>query len=403
MTFQVIDGVRVWGEPDADSLAQAVRCARVGDVAAVALMADHHKGYSQPIGGVVAYRGAVSPSGVGYDIACGNKAVRTDLHINDVRRDLPRIMDTIARQISFGMGRKNAKPIDHDLFDDPTWRDVPDLLPLQRLAREQLGTVGAGNHYVDILVEPATDAVWVAVHFGSRGFGHRTATGFLNLAAGRAFDAKPPRESMDQDPTLLSLQTDLGQAYMAAMALAGRYAYAGRDYVTDEVLAILGARSTFAVHNHHNFAWVEQHNGEEVVVVRKGATPLAPGQLGFVGGSMADIAVIIRGVDTAEARQALLSTVHGAGRIMSRTQAAGRFQWRTRKRTGGVISPKQMAQAVRAYGVELRGGGPDESPFVYRKLEQVLAAHRGTLEVVHQLRPVGVAMAGPDEHDPYRD
>lgn len=403
MAYQVIDGVRVWGRPDPASLQQAARCSQVGNVAGVALMADHHKGYSQPIGGVVAYRGAVSPSGVGYDIACGNKAVRTNLKAAEIRPDLPRIMDEIYRQVSFGLGRKQKRPLDHELFDDPTWVDIPELGMLKDLAREQLGTVGSGNHFVDLFEEPATGELWVGVHFGSRGFGHKTATGFLNLTHGRPFADRGRGESMDQPPTVIPLNTDQGQAYLAAMRLAGRYAYAGRDYVVDQVLGILGARATFTVHNHHNFAWIEEHGGEELVVVRKGATPCWPGQLGFVGGSMADISVIVRGKESPEARAAFYSTVHGAGRVMSRTEAAGKFNWKTKSRQGGKITPAQMHAAVRAYGVELRGAGTDESPFVYRRLQEVLDAHAGTLEVLHLLRPIGVAMAGPEEFDPYKD
>jgi tRNA-splicing ligase RtcB (3'-phosphate/5'-hydroxy nucleic acid ligase) len=401
--YRLVNGVKVWGEPDPDSVAQAVRCAQTGDVAGVVLMADHHKGYSQPIGGVVAYRESISPSGVGYDIACGNKAVRTDLKAAMIRKELPQLMDEIYRTVSFGIGRKNPRPVDHDLFDDPTWQDVREIAPLKKLAAEQLGTVGSGNHFVDLLEEPATGDLWVAVHFGSRGFGHRTASGFLNLAAGRPFDSRAPGESMDQPPTVLRLKTPLGQAYLAAMRLAGRYAYAGRDAVIRQVLELLGARPTFEVHNHHNFAWIEQHAGEQVVVVRKGATPLAPGQLGFVGGSMADISVIVRGRETPEAREALFSTVHGAGRVMSRTAAAGKMNWKLKRRVGGRITPEMMHEAIRSYGVVLRGGGTDESPSVYRRLETVLDAHAGTLEVLHALRPIGVAMAGLDEYDPYQD
>lgn len=403
MAFQRVRGVKVWGVPDEATVEQMVNLMKHGDVVDAALMADHHLGYSQPIGGVIAYRDTVSPSGVGFDIACGNKAVRTNLKAADIKPDLPRIMDTIFARISFGLGRKNPDPIDHELFDDPTWVDVPVLKSLRKLAYEQLGTVGSGNHYVDLFEEPATGDLWVGVHFGSRGFGHKTATGFLNLARGRSFDAGPAGGGMHEPPTLLPLKTQLGQDYMAAMKLAGRYAYAGRDYVVQQVLDILGAHSTFEVHNHHNFAWEEEHFGERLIVIRKGATPSRPGQLGFVGGSMADISVILRGKDTEEARQTLYSTVHGAGRIMSRTRAAGRMNWKKKRRMGGEISREAMMKAVKAYGVELRGAGTDESPFVYRRLQEVLNAHQGTVEVLHVLRPIGVAMAGEGEYDPFMD
>ena len=402
---RIIDGIPVWGEPDHSSVEQIKRCASEKHARAAALMADHHKGYSQPIGGVVAYRDAISPSGVGYDIACGNKAVRTPLRGYEVQGEIKRIMDRIYREVRFGIGGEQDRPQDHPLFDDPTWNEVKLLAPLKQLARQQLGTVGSGNHYVDLFVDEE-DYVWVGVHFGSRGFGHRTASGFLNLAAGREFDDRAPGESMDQPPTVLSLKTQLGQDYLAAMHLAGRYAYAGRDRVVEQVLRILGTHAIEEVHNHHNFAWLEEHHGEKLWVVRKGATPNRPGQRSFVGGSMGDISVILEGVDSDENRLALNSTIHGAGRIMSRTQAAGRVKWvrgRPVRVKGGQISREMMLEWVRKMGVELRGAGTDESPHVYKRLPEVLDAHANTIRIVHTLRPIGVAMAGEDVYDPYKD
>ncbi|WP_322924219.1 RtcB family protein [Paenibacillus campi] len=409
MAFQVIEGVKVWGEPDAGAVSQAITCSQHGNVVQALLMADHHKGYSQPIGGVVAYSGQISPSGVGYDIGCGNKAVRTNLLASDVMPHIADMMDQIASTIAFGVGRGNRYRVDHELFDDPDWNVYKQVAgekghnELKQLARQQLGTVGSGNHYVDLFVEPTTDRLWIGNHFGSRGFGHKTASGFLNLAAGREFGGKAPGEHMDQPPVLLNLDDELGELYYRAMKLAGRYAYAGRDTVIDEVLKMIGGEADLAVHNHHNFAWKEQHNGQETIVVRKGATPSAPGQLGFIGGSMADISVIVRGKDSAENAESFYSTVHGAGRVMSRTQAAGKMNWKTRTRAGGQITREQMRQAIAEFGVELRGADTDESPFVYRRLQTVLDAHHDTLDVLHVLRPIGVCMAGADEFDPYKD
>ncbi|MFD0589627.1 RtcB family protein [Paenibacillus sp. GCM10027627] len=408
MAYQTINGVRVWGKPEENALSQAATCAAHGNVVQALLMADHHKGYSQPIGGVVVYDGQISPSGVGYDIGCGNKAVRTQLLAADIKPRLGSLMNELARKVSFGVGRVNNKKVDHELFDDPDWnvyatfgQDVH--RKLMKLAREQLGTVGSGNHYVDLFEEAGTGRLWIGNHFGSRGFGHRTASGFLNLAAGREFLGKAPGEGMDQPPVLFDMNSELGDMYYRAMKLAGRYAYAGRDYVIQQVLSIVGAEADFEVHNHHNYAWKETHDGKERMVVRKGATPSAPGQLGFIGGSMGDISVIVRGKDTAENRESYYSTVHGAGRIMSRTQAAGKMNWKTRSRSGGAVTTEQMREAVASFGVELRGAGTDESPFVYRKLQEVLDAHAETIDVLHVLKPIGVCMAGADEFDPYKD
>jgi tRNA-splicing ligase RtcB len=408
--YQTINGVRVWGNVIENALSQAVTCSQFGNVEQVLLMADHHKGYSQPVGGVVVYENQVSPSGVGYDIACGNKAVRTNLKYMDLGAHfMNQVMDDIEKNISFGVGRSNVEKVDDALFDDPAWYVYQDMggkdihQSMKALAQNQLGTVGSGNHFVDIFVEKDTECIWIANHFGSRGFGHKTASGFLNLAAGRKFSDRAPGESMEAPPTLLDLGTDVGDAYMEAMRLAGLYAYAGRNYVIQQVLNIMGAEATFEVHNHHNYAWKEIHQGKEYVVVRKGATPSAPKQLGFIGGSMADISVIVQGKDTQENIDSFYSTVHGAGRIMSRTQAAGKMNYKTRQRMGGEITPEMMEGAIREYGVMLRGAGTDESPFAYKKLPDVLSAHAETVEILHELRPIGVCMAAAMEIDPYKD
>lgn len=407
VSYKIIDGVTVFGEPDSGSLRQAVTCLNHGRTKGVALMADHHLGYSQPIGGVVVYEpDQISPSGVGFDIACGNKAVRTNLSHADVAKDLPRIMDQIWKDISFGIGRKNPRPVDHPVLHNPLWDDEKRYLgPLRKMAEEQLGTVGAGNHYIDLFVDREDDSIWVGVHFGSRGPGFRIAAGVLNLIKNRAFHDSPPRDSMHAAPALLDLNTDLGRFYWESMHLAGEFAYAGRDHVISEVLGILGTEANMEVHNHHNFAFKEEHSGETAIVVRKGSTPCWPGQRSFIGGSMGDISVIVEGIDSDEAKAAYYSTVHGAGRVMSRTQAAGRYRRRRgrRERVGGVVDMDKVKDDLVRRGIELRGGGADEAPEVYRRLMPVLEAHKESIEILHVLDPIGVAMAGPDEADPYKD
>ncbi len=145
--MQTIDGIPVFGDPVDEGALRQIRKAKE-NAAHAALMADHHLGYGVPIGGVVAYRDAISPTGVGYDIACGNKAVRLDLKVDGIRDYMPEIMDGIVDQIAFGVGRKNNdRDKDHALFDDDAW-SIPAVAPLKKMARQQLGTVGSGNHYV---------------------------------------------------------------------------------------------------------------------------------------------------------------------------------------------------------------------------------------------------------------
>ena len=333
---------------------------------------------------------------------CGIMAVETDADAETVRASLPMILGDIARRVAFGVGRVNQTPIDHPLFDDPLWQDDAGVASLRDRAAAQLGTVGSGNHFVDVLVDEAGH-VWIAAHFGSRGFGHGVASGFLNLAAGRRFAERAPGDNMDADPTLIPAWSALGQAYIRAMNLAGKYAYAGREYVVRQVLDILGADAGEVVHNHHNFAWFENiGHGESAWVVRKGATPAWPSQRGFVGGSMGDMAAVVEGLATDEAIAALHSTVHGAGRIMSRTAAKGRYKRGVMKQAGAVTR-QMMSERCREFGVLVRGGDVDESPHVYRPLAGVLAAHADSIRVVHTLRPIGVVMAGADVQDPYKD
>lgn len=432
--MKFVDGIPVWGAPiDEGALSQIKECARTA--VHVALMADHHKGYSVPIGGVLAYHDQISPSGVGFDIACGNKAVLTDADAGDVQRNIVSIMDDVWRRVSFGIGRKNNVEVEHELFeDDPAWL-IPEVSRHKSMARSQLGTVGSGNHYVDIFRDEQ-NRIWIGVHFGSRGLGHKIATHFLESAGAS--------DNMDAPPCLINANSYLGEDYLTAMELAGRYAYAGRDWVCQEVANILGANILDEVHNHHNFAWRETHFGEKLWVIRKGATPAFPGQKGFVGGTMGEASVILEGVASSDGPEALYSTVHGAGRVMSRTAAKGKTKIRKvwqcgmrgcgmtipikdgkmgadgsnprcscggkmHRRTAteiispGRISVSDLKQWLDKANVELRGGGLDEAPQAYKRLNEVLTYHQNSVKILHTLTPLGVCMAGADEFDPYKD
>src|SRR5690242_20412897 len=323
--------IKTFGRVDERSHKQLLRCMSAGDAEFGVLCADHHPGYSQPIGGGIAYEGHISPSGVGYDIGCGNKAARTELTRADLDNlgGVETVMREITRRISFGMGVPAQERADHPVLDKIRNADFAPQRRLVQLAESQLGTVGSGNHYVN-LMEDEQRRVWVGVHFGSRGFGHKTASGFLALAEGKRFDEHAVEGEMDSPPVLFETGSELGHSYISAMELAGAYAYAGRDVVVSKVLEILGAEAEHEVHNHHNFAWRESHFGRDYWVIRKGCTPARPGQEGFVGGSMGTESVILEGVESVENEKALYSTVHGAGRVMSRTQAAGRVRKRKR-------------------------------------------------------------------------
>lgn len=191
---------------------------------------------------------------------------------------------------------------------------------------------------------------------------------------------------------------------MRCMELAGRYAYAGRDWVCQKVAEILRGTIQEEVHNHHNFAWNESHFGKNYWVIRKGATPAFPGQKGFVGGSMGDISVILQGVESVESSTALYSTIHGAGRAMGRNQAKGKRDRKTGKQlTEGLIKREDMDKWISEAKVELRGGDVDEAPQAYKRIKEVLNYHSKTIKILHTLRPIGVCMADNRTFDPYKD
>lgn len=429
---------KIYGAHDTKTLAQLDRCLSTGSAAAGVLCADGHLGYAHPIGGVVGYTDHISISGVGFDIGCGNMAVRLDTRYDDIAPRVSTILHDVAKVISFGVGRKNAERVDHALFESELW-NAADVANLKAMALSQLGTVGSGNHYVD-LFEDEEGFVWIGVHFGSRGLGHKTTTKYLELAGAK--------DGMEVEPALVPADTDIGRGYVAGVELGGLYAYAGREWVVEKVRSIIGGAVTFSVHNHHNFVWRETHNGVAMWVVRKGATPAFPGQYGFVGGSMGDNAVILRGVESEASKAALYSTVHGAGRVMSRAAATGKMlvsavctepdcgfevPWMVYEKAKADAGLKQGAQFtlceahatgtmrkvklrqqglirhddwkawIAEKGVIVIGGGVDEAPQAYRRLPDVLAAHAGTIDIVHTLRPIGVIMAGANEFDPFKD
>lgn len=366
------------------------------------LCADGHLGYVMPVGGVAAYADHVSVVGVGFDIGCGNMAIRLDCKAEELSVD--HVLDVVQKHVSFGIGQTNPNaPRDHALFDDDRWSAYEDprlIEQLKTLGRDQLGTVGSGNHYVDFFVDER-GAAWIGVHFGSRGLGHKTASGFLNLSQGKPWEGKAKEIEI-----LLDVQKDLGTRYLLAMQLAGAYAMAGREWVCRTLAAALGVEIVESVHNHHNYAWRETHGETDYIVIRKGSTPLFPGQRGFIGGSMGDDAVIVEGVESELLRAALCSTVHGAGRVMSRTKAAGKYKgWGKKRRqvSRGAVSWEMLNAWLKTKNVQLRGGGLDESPHAYRRLEEVLKHHDDTFKLIHTLRPLGVVMAGEHEFDPFRD
>jgi tRNA-splicing ligase RtcB len=340
---------RQWGEDlDAKSIEQMTNACRLPIAVRGALMADAHVGYGLPIGGVLATRGAVIPYAVGVDIACRMKISVLDLTPSALSTDEDRLKKAIREETRFGVGSQFKTPRRHDVMDRD-WTVSPVTQKVKDKAWHQLGTSGSGNHFVELgvftLDEPhlglaAGDYLALLSHSGSRGAGASVASHYSKLAMKRHRDL--PQEL--RHLAWLDLDSEEGQEYWAAMQLMGRYAEANHACIHRHLVRNLGARVVLDVENHHNFAWKEEHDGEEVVVHRKGATPASEGMLGIIPGSMVHPAYVVEGLGN---EAALQSAAHGAGRVMSRKQAKRTFHWEDARRV------------LDKYGVTLISAGRD--------------------------------------------
>jgi len=293
-----------------------------------ALLPDAHKGYGMPIGGVVGLLNAVSPSFVGYDIAC--RMTVSFLDISPVKFlgakfELFEDMKAVSR---FGLGVRFDPPYQHEVMDDPLWDQLPHLKNLKSLAASQLGTSGGGNHFFDALIgEVVAPAKWIPfevgeqfvaimTHSGSRGVGHKMATYYQKLAVDQT---RGLFTGIPKGYEWLNIQSDAGREYWNVMRLMGYYAQANHHLVHDSFLKKTGITSLGRIENHHNFAWVEGLNG--MIIHRKGATPAAIEQVGIIPGSSGSASFLVEGLGNTDS---LNSYSHGAGRPFSRTEAKKR-------------------------------------------------------------------------------
>ena len=353
-----------------------------------ALMPDAHVGYGLPIGGVLATNDAVIPYAVGVDIACRMKLSVFDIPVKKLLKDKGRgrFTDAINEETKFGVGAFFREKREHDVLDKD-WTVSPITERFKDKAWAQLGTSGSGNHFVefgeleigenDLGLEPGTYVALLS-HSGSRGAGANVATHYSKLARER--HSGLPQEL--RHLAWLNLSDEAGQEYWEAMELMGEYAAANHACIHDGIAENLGAETLVQIENHHNFAWKEEHDGKEVVVHRKGATPAGKGVLGIIPGSMASPAYVVRGKGQPES---LNSASHGAGRVMSRKQASQKLKW------------KDAKQLLHQRGVTLLSAGIDEVPFVYKDIEAVMAAQTDLVDTLARFFPRLVKMAPAGE------
>jgi len=392
----------VWGEDNIEQGArdQMQRAAELPIAVQGALMPDAHQGYGLPIGGVLATKGAVIPYAVGVDIACRVRLTIFDTkpYILEQKRDKFRKIIEDNTRFGIGKGTELDDPHNHAVMDDPAWQNTDLLRGLKTTAWRQLGSSGSGNHFVefgkltvtkpiagDSKAEgegsraygtvPKGEYLALLSHSGSRGLGAQIADHYTKIAMNQHQEL--PKEYRH----LAWLDMNhIGAEYWVAMNLAGRYASANHAIIHDLISEALGFSVLGGVENHHNFAWLEEHDGEQVYVHRKGATPAGDGVYGVIPGSMTAPGFVVQGLGKAES---LNSAAHGAGRQMSRGQAFRTLDW------------DRVNHKLKSAKVDLISAGLDEAPFAYKDIEQVMAAQSELVTSVASFQPMMVKMAPP--------
>jgi tRNA-splicing ligase RtcB len=385
---------RTWGADGIDAAAGAQMDAamRLPVSVAGALMPDAHVGYGLPIGGVLAVEDAVIPFAVGVDIACRMRLSLYEVEPGFLAANADVLQRALQTRTQFGAGAswQGRDRADHEVLDDPAWDETRLLKSLRDKAHQQLGTSGTGNHFVEwgmLDLSAADPALHLAAgcylallsHSGSRAVGFKIANAYSKIAE----EAHPKLDQRVRRLAWLSLDSEAGQEYWLSMELAGRFASANHAVIHKRVAAAAGLKEAASVENHHNFAWRETVVDEkgaqcEAIVHRKGATPAGIGVLGVIPGSMADAGYVVRGHGVPAS---LNSASHGAGRAMSRRAALER------------ITKTARDQYLRERGIVLLGGGLDEAPQAYKRIEEVIAAQADLVEILGTFTPKIVRMA----------
>lgn len=420
-----------------ESLIQAVNVANLPGIQKWSLaMPDIHEGYGFPVGGVAAMdteRGVISPGGIGFDINCGVRIMKSEKTYDEIREKIPDLAAAIYKEVPSGVGRSGRLKMVNKELDDILTRGVermldsgyateddlkncesegrlkeanPDLVSkhAKDRGRDQLGTIGAGNHFVEIQrVDEIFDSktaeklglfknqICIMVHCGSRGLGHQVATDYIRIMLNSLskYGIKLPDPQLACAP----FNSPEGKNYFAAMSAAANFAWANRQMITWEIRQawdkIFGSRTSEGLKLKliydvaHNIAKVEEYDGKKVIVHRKGATRAFPDQPVLIPGSMGTASYILVGTEES-LKESFGSTCHGAGRIMSRTKA---------KR---IVRGSVLKDELEKQGISVRSGSmsglAEEAPLAYKDVEEVVqVVHTvGLAKKVVRLRPVGV-------------
>ncbi|MFI6929750.1 RtcB family protein [Streptomyces sp. NPDC050287] len=380
--------IRMWTDPatvEEGALQQLRNVATLPWIKGLAVMPDVHYGKGATVGSVIAMRGAVCPAAVGVDIGCGMSAVKTSLTANDLPGDLSRLRSKVEQAIPVGRGMHDD-PVDPGRmhgFATAGWDDfwgrfdgIADAVKFrQERAGKQMGTLGSGNHFVEICTDTA-DSVWLMLHSGSRNIGKELAEFHIGVAR----ELPHNQGLVDRDLAVFIADTPQMAAYRNDLFWAQEYAKYNRTIMMALLKDVIRkefkkAKPTFEpeISAHHNYVAEERYDGMDLLVTRKGAIRAGSGEYGIIPGSMGTGSYIVKGLGNAKSFN---SASHGAGRRMSRTAAKRRF------------STKDLEDQTR--GVECRkdSGVVDEIPGAYKPIEQVIDQQRDLVEVVAKLKQV---------------
>lgn len=372
---------KIWGAVDIDNEAieQLIQACKLPVSIKGALMPDAHVGYGLPIGGVLAVDNAVIPFAVGQDIACRMRLSVFSDPIKNLNIKREKLKEAIEKETRFGVGAKfTDTPRTHNVMDRD-WEFCKIIKQVKNIAWNQLGSSGGGNHFCEFGVfsytdKPDEEYLSLLTHSGSRGAGSQIATYFSNLAKEK--HPELPKELLNL--AWLGLDTQEGQEYWKSMNLMGYYAQANHELIHDNIIKRLNYNIIDQVENHHNFAWKENHDGKNVIVHRKGATPAGNNVRGVVPGSMGTPGYVISGKGNVES---LKSCSHGAGRRMSRKKAKEMFKW------------DLVKKFLDKNNVTLISGGLDECPQVYKNIDEVMDHQKDLIRITGKFVPRLVKMA----------
>jgi tRNA-splicing ligase RtcB (3'-phosphate/5'-hydroxy nucleic acid ligase) len=349
----------------------------------LAVMPDCHYGMGSTVGSVIPTSGGIIPAAVGVDIGCGMIAVRTTLSASQLPDNLQRIETGIERRIPLGAGAKNAtitstaqKRIENlqNKAGDVDYRTFSKW-------QEQLGTLGSGNHFVEVCLDE-TQQVWLVLHSGSRGVGNRIAGHHIKIAQKLMALRKVPLK--DRDLAYLPEETPEFKDYIRDLLWAQDYALANREEMMDRAMTELSytlfgetghqqAITRQRINCHHNFTQMENHFGKNMWITRKGAIQMKQDQLGVIPGSMGTRSYIVSGLGNAASYH---SAPHGAGRRMSRNKARDTF------------TMQDLETAMQGVAARLRPSLIDEIPGAYKDIDEVMANSRELVKIEHTLKQI---------------